>query len=162
LERERASHMTNNAAAGGIRPGDVDAQEAERAARRIGDYLASHPDDDEPIAISVEVGDDDALVVPRPVAVMLAQVLAMLANGQGVQIMPDRAMLTTQQAADVMNVSRPYLIGLLEREEIPYEMVGTHRRIAFADLLEYKRKDDQRRRSVLDELTALGEEFGED
>jgi excisionase family DNA binding protein len=145
----------------GIRPGDVDAQVADRAARRIRDYLASHPKD-EPITINVEVGDDDALVVPRPAAVMLAQVLALLANGQGVQIMPDRAMLTTQQAADVMNVSRPYLIGLLEQGQIPYEMVGTHRRIAFADLMEYKRKDDQRRRAVLDELTALGEELGED
>lgn len=153
--------MANNAVAG-IRPGDVDAQVADRAARRIRDYLASHPDDDEPIVVSVEVGDDDALVVPRPVAVMLAQMLAMLANGQGVQIMPDRAMLTTQQAADVINVSRPHLIGLLDRGEIPYNMVGTHRRIAFADLLEYKRKDDQRRRAAVDELTALGEEFAED
>lgn len=145
----------------GIRPGDVDMQVADRAARRIRDYLASHPED-KPITVTVEVGDADALVVPRPVAVMLAQVLALLANGQGVQIMPDRAMLTTQQAADAMNVSRPYLIGLLERGEIPYEMVGTHRRIAFADLMEYKRKDDQLRRATLDELTALSEELGED
>lgn len=152
--------MSGNAVSG-IRPGEVDAQVADRAARRIRDYLARHQDD-EPITINVEVGDDDALVVPRPAAVMLAQVLAMLANGQGVQIMPDRAMLTTQQAADVLNVSRPYLIGLLEQNLIPYEMVGTHRRIAFADLLEYKRKDDQRRRAALDKLTALSEELGED
>ena len=145
----------------GIRPGDVDVQVADRAARRIRDYLASHTDD-EAITINVEVGDDDALVVPRPVAIMLAQVLGLLANGQGVQIMPDRAMLTTQQAADAINVSRPYLIGLLERGEIPYEMVGTHRRIAFADLMEYKRKDDQQRRAVLAELTALSEDLGED
>ncbi len=143
-----------------IRPGDVDAQVADRAARRIRDYLARHPDD-EAITINVELGDD-ALVVPRPAAIMLAQVLGMLATGQGVQIMPDRAMLTTQQAADVLNVSRPYLIGLLDRKQIPYEMVGTHRRIAFADLLEYKRKEDQQRRAALDELTALSEELGED
>jgi excisionase family DNA binding protein len=93
---------------------------------------------------------------------MLAQVLSMLADGQGVQIMPDRAMLTTQQAADALNVSRPYLIGLLDRDKIPYEMVGTHRRIAFADLMAYKRRDDQQRRAALDELTALAEELGED
>ena len=144
-----------------IRPGDVDAEVADRAARRIRDYLANHPEDG-PITINVEVGDDEALVVPRPAAVLLAHVLALLANGQGVQIMPDRAMLTTQQAADMINVSRPYLIGLLERGEIPFERVGTHRRVAFADLLEYKRKDDQQRRAVLNELTALGEELGED
>jgi excisionase family DNA binding protein len=148
-------------AVSGIRPGAVDVQEADRAARRIRDYLTRHPDD-EPVAVNVEVGNDDALIVPRPVVVMLAQVLQLLANGQGVQLMPDRAMLTTQQAADAINVSRPYLIGILEHGDIPYEKVGTHRRIAFADLLEYKRKDDQQRRAAADEVTALGEELGED
>jgi len=144
----------------GIRPGDVNAQVANRAARRIRDYLARHQDDE--IAINAEIGEDDALVVPRQAAVMLAHVLELLADGQGVQIMPNNVMLTTQQAADAINVSRPYLIELLERENIPYELVGTHRRIAFADLLEYKRRDDQRRRAAMDEVTAIGEELGED
>jgi excisionase family DNA binding protein len=151
--------MSGNISA--IQPGDVDVDVANRAARRIRDYLTSHPDD-EPIEILGEVGDHDALVVPRAVAVMLAQVLDCLANGQGVQIMPDRAMLTTQQAADSLNVSRPYLIGLLEGGKIPYTMVGTHRRVAFVDLLEYKRKDDQHRRNVLDQLAELSEELEED
>jgi excisionase family DNA binding protein len=151
--------MANEVSA--IRPGDVDAEVAGRAARRIRDYLAIHPDE-AVITVDAELGDGDALVVPRQAAVMLAQVLALLASGQGVQIMPDRAMLTTQQAADALNVSRPYLIGLLERSEIPYEKVGTHRRIAFADLLEYKRKDDQRWRAAAADVTALGEELGED
>lgn len=143
-----------------VRPGDVDAQVANRAARRIRDYLASHQDEE--ITINAEIGDDDALSVPRQAAVMLAHVLELLADGQGVQIMPDNVMLTTQQAADMINVSRPYLIGLLEREEIQYEMVGTHRRIAFAKLLEYKRQGDQRRRAAMDQVTAIGEELGED
>lgn len=151
--------MSGNISA--IRPGDVDVDVANRAARRIRDYLTSHPDD-EPIEILGELGDQDALVVPRAAAVMLAQVLDFLANGQGVQIMPDRAMLTTQQAADSLNVSRPYLIGLLEAGKIPYTMVGTHRRVAFVDLLEYKRKDDQHRRNVLDQLAELSEELEED
>jgi excisionase family DNA binding protein len=155
----REGDMANEVSA--IRPGEVDAEVAGRAARRIRDYLAIHPDE-AVITIDAELGDEDALVVPRQAAVMLAQVLALVASGQGVQIMPDRAMLTTQQAADALNVSRPYLIGLLERSEIPYEKVGTHRRIAFADLLEYKRKDDQRRRAAAADETALGEELGED
>jgi excisionase family DNA binding protein len=155
----REGDMANEVSA--IRPGEVDAEVAGRAARRIRDYLAIHPDE-AVIIIDAELGDEDALVVPRQAAVMLAQVLALVASGQGVQIMPDRAMLTTQQAADALNVSRPYLIGLLERSEIPYEKVGTHRRIAFADLLEYKRKDDQRRRAAAADVTALGEELGED
>lgn len=145
----------------GIRPGEVDADLARRAMRRIRDYLASHPEA-EPIEVLGEVGDDEALVVPRAVATLLAQVLGFLANGQGVQLMPDNAMLTTQQAADLLNVSRPYLIGLLEGGAIPYQMVGTHRRIAFKDLLDYKRQDDQRRRAVIDELAELGDELGED
>jgi excisionase family DNA binding protein len=142
----------------GIRPGEVDAELATRAARRISEYLASHPDD-KPIEVLVEVGDDDALVVPRAVAVMLAQVLGFLANGQGVQIVPDHAMLTTQQAADMLNVSRPYLIGLLEAGTIPYTMVGTHRRIGFKDVLDYQRQDSHHRRQVLDELADLSEEI---
>ncbi len=142
----------------GIRPGEVDAELATRAARRITEYLASHPDD-EPIEVLVEVGDNDALIVPRAAAVMLAQVLGFLANGQGVQIMPDNAMLTTQQAADMLNVSRPFLVGLLEAETIPYQMVGTHRRIAFKDVLDYQRQDSHRRRRVLDELSDLSEEL---
>ena len=145
----------------GIRPGEVDADLAARAMRRISDYLQSRPEA-EPIEVLGEIGTEDALVVPRAVAVLMAQVLGFLANGQGVQLMPDNAMLTTQQAADALNVSRPYLIKLLEQDAIPYKMVGTHRRIAFKDLLAYKRNDDLRHRKVLEELAGLGEEIGED
>jgi excisionase family DNA binding protein len=152
--------MTNAVSA--IRPGDVDAGIADRAARRIRDYLTSNPGEDA-ISVDAEIGGiEEALVLPRQAVIMFAQMLAMLAAGQGVQIMPDNAMLTTQQAADSINVSRPYLIGLLERGEIPYEKVGTHRRIAFAALLDYKRRDQQQRRKASAELTALGEELGED
>ena len=123
-----------------LRPGDIDARVARRAARRIRDHLARHPEG-EPVSVSVETGDD-ALAVPRPAAALLAQVLQLLARGQGVRVVPDTAMLTTQQAADMLHVSRPYLIGLLDRAEMPYRMVGTHRRIALADLLEYQRAGD--------------------
>jgi excisionase family DNA binding protein len=146
-------------AAGAVRPGDADAEIALRAARRIGDYLTAHPGAD-PVRIQGELAGDDALVVPREAAVMLAQILGFLANGQGVTITPSNAMLTTQQAADFLNVSRPYLIKLLESGEIPFEKVGTHRRVAFGELMEYKRRDDQERRRAADELTELGQELG--
>lgn len=147
-------------AAGAARPGDADAEIALRAARRIGDYLAAHPGPD-PVRIQGELVGDDALVVPRQAAVMFAQILGLLANGQGVQIMPARAELTTQQAADFLNVSRPYLVKLLEERKIHYHMVGTHRRIRFEDLRDYKRQDDQYRRGIIDELTELGQELDE-
>ena len=91
---------------------------------------------------------------------MFAQILAILANGQGVQVMPDAAEFTTQQAADYLNVSRPYLIKLLETDKIPYRLVGTHRRISFADLREYKRRDDLARRQAADALARLSQELG--
>jgi len=146
-------------AGGVIRPGDADAELANRAARRISDYLAAHPGTD-PVSIKGELAGDDTLVVPRTATVMLAQILALLASGQGVQLIPDAAELTTQQAADFLNVSRPYLIGLLEAGEIPFRMVGTHRRVRFEDLRDYRRRDDLKGRKAADELTQLSEELG--
>lgn len=144
---------------GSINPGDVDAEVAERAARRIRDYLASHPGDDL-LEVLGETGDDDALVIPRATAVMFAQILGLLGQGRGVQIMPREAELTTQQAADMLNVSRPYLIGLLESGKIPFRKVGRHRRIKFEALMAYKRQDDLERRGAADDLADLSEELG--
>ena len=142
-----------------IDPGDVDTEVAGRAARRISDYLSSHPGEDLIEALG-EVGADDALVIPRPTVVMLAQVLSLLESGHGVQIIPKDAELTTQQAADVLNVSRPYIIGLLESGQIPFRKVGRHRRITFEALMEYKRQDDLKRRAAADDLADLSQELG--
>jgi excisionase family DNA binding protein len=142
-----------------IDPGEVDAEVAGRAARRISDYLSSHPEEDLIEALG-EVGADDALVIPRPTVVMLAQVLSLLESGHGVQIIPKDAELTTQQAADVLNVSRPYVIGLLESGQIPFRRVGRHRRITFKSLMEYKRRDDLQRRAAADDLADLSQELG--
>jgi len=142
-----------------IDPGDVDTEVAGRAARRISDYLSSHPGEDLIEALG-EVGADDALVIPRPTVVMLAQVLSLLESGHGVQIIPEDAELTTQQAADVLNVSRPYIIGLLESGQIPFRKVGRHRRITFEALMEYKRQDDLKRRAAADDLADLSQELG--
>jgi excisionase family DNA binding protein len=144
---------------GSINPGDVDADVADRAARRIRDYLEGHPEEDL-IETLGEVGVDDALVIPRPTAILFAQILDALARGQGVQIIPKDAELTTQQAADMLNVSRPYLISLLESDQIPYRKVGRHRRITFENLMNYKRHDDLKRRTAADDLADLTEELG--
>jgi excisionase family DNA binding protein len=64
--------------------------------------------------------------------------------------MPKDVDLTTQQVADVLNVSRPYVIGLLESGQIPFRTVGGHRRITFGALMEYKRQDDLQRRAAAD------------
>jgi len=149
--------MTGSAI-GSINPGEVDAEVAERAARRIRDYLESHPDDDLIEALD-EVGTADALVIPRPTAVLFVLILDALADGKGVQIVPKDMELTTQQAADLLNVSRPYLITLLESGKIPFRKVGRHRRVTFEALMEYKRHDDAKRRAAADDLTELSEEL---
>jgi excisionase family DNA binding protein len=122
-------------------PGDVDPETTSRAVRRIKDYLAAHPDSDRSIEVIVEAGAE-ALVLPRATVVLFASVLGHLAEGHGVSVIPSAAELTTQQAADLLNVSRPFLIGLLESGRIPFRTVGRHRRVRFEDLLDYKRNDD--------------------
>jgi excisionase family DNA binding protein len=143
-----------------VRPGEVDAESAARAHRRIKDFLQAHPDTPADITMLVEGGDKDALVVPRPVVELIAHMLGQLAEGRGVSIIPSFAELTTQQAADMLNVSRPYLIKLLEDGKIPFHLVGRNRRITFQDLIEYKRRDDAQRRAAADELADLTQELG--
>lgn len=143
-----------------ISPGVVDSGDAARALRRIKDYLAHTGGSDDDVTIRGEVGSDDPLVLPRPTVEMFAAILAALAAGQGVQLVPVNAEVSTQQAAEMLNVSRPYLIGLLERGEIPFRLVGRHRRIRFDDVMGYLREDDSRRKDAADELTLLDQELG--
>ncbi|MEW6475237.1 MAG: helix-turn-helix domain-containing protein [Actinomycetota bacterium] len=90
----------------------------------------------------------------------LIEVLAQVANGNAVTVAPVHAELTTQQAADLLNVSRPFLIKLLEDRQIPYRRVGNRRKVLLTDLLEYKRKDDEYRRSIADELAREAQDLG--
>lgn len=87
----------------------------------------------------------ERLSLPAPVFTLLVRLVHDLARGRAVTVMPIEAELTTQQAADLLQVSRPFLVKLLESGEIPFHLVGTHRRIALQDLLTY-RKDRSRRR----------------
>lgn len=103
--------------------------------------------------VHVRAGKQDA-IVPKEAFTLLLEILGQMALGNAVTVVPRQAELTTQQAADYLNVSRPFLIGLLEQKRIPYRKVGTHRRVRFADLAAYRETDDARRRAVLDELTA--------
>jgi excisionase family DNA binding protein len=90
---------------------------------------------------------------------LIAHMFGQLAEGRGVSVIPSHAELTTQQAADVLSVSRPFLIGLLESGRIPYRTVGRHRRITFEDLMEFKRHDDLTRRAAADQLAEVSQEL---
>lgn len=104
----------------------------------------------------------ERLVLPRSAVELMARILAHMAAGQSVSVVPLHAELTTHQAADMLNVSRPFLVGLLDADEIEYRMVGTHRRITASSLIHYQRQDDARRRGAAEELTALSQELGLD
>jgi excisionase family DNA binding protein len=102
----------------------------------------------------------DAVAVPPALLRALRRVVQIMAREQAVSILPIEKELTTQQAADLLNVSRPYLIQLLDRGEIPHTRVGTHRRILFADVMAYKQQRDLWRREGLRELTRTSKEMG--
>ncbi len=105
-------------------------------------------------------GTETTIELLESVARLLEQAVHLLARGEAVSIVPVHKELTTQEAADLLNVSRQYLVRLLERGEIPYHRVGTHRRIRFGDVMAYKRARDRRRREGLARLTALSQDLG--
>jgi excisionase family DNA binding protein len=103
---------------------------------------------------------EDQLLIPASAARVLLEALSYMADGNAVMVLPIHREVSTQQAADLLNVSRPYLIRLLEQGQIAYRQVGTRRRVELKDVLAYRARHVARRRRTLDELTAQGEELG--
>ncbi|MCP3137214.1 helix-turn-helix domain-containing protein [Pyxidicoccus xibeiensis] len=143
-------------------PGEEQAQEAARAARMLAPLLRKTRKRGAPrVSIQPEGGARaEAVTVPREAFELLVRILEEMAQGHAVTIVPIHAELTTQEAANLLNVSRPHLIGLLDQGAIPFHRVGTHRRIRFADLLAYQRQDAARRKQVVDELTEEAQKLG--
>lgn len=102
---------------------------------------------------------DEVLVIPSSAMRLLARILSEMAQGNPVALTTIHTELSTQQAADLLNVSRPYLVQLLEKDAIPYRKVGTHRRVMFDDVMRYKNDVKAKRRKVLEELTAQAQEL---
>ncbi len=104
--------------------------------------------------------DNERVSIPTSLYEALRRIIPLLVRGDAVSLVPVHQEVTTQQAADLLNVSRPHLITLLDRKQIPFTKVGTHRRIRFVDLMRYKLRRDAERRQAINEMTALAEEFG--
>jgi excisionase family DNA binding protein len=143
-----------------VQPERDDAVIARDALAGVRKSLAAYRDIHKPVRLTVEEGGE-TVTVPRAAVDLLVGVLANMAAGQAVSLVPAHAELTTQQAADLMNVSRPFVVRLLQAGNIEYRLVGTHRRIKAASLMDYMRRDDAQRRKA-DELTALTPDMGID
>lgn len=98
--------------------------------------------------------------VPESVVRVLAEVLDHVRRGETVRIIPDDEEITTQQAADLLNVSRPYLVGLVDRGAIPSRKVGSRRRLKLSDVLLYREIDQARRLDATKALAAEAQELG--
>ena len=126
----------------------------EAAVRELDARLAALPN-------AILVGADGVGIrLPGAVYGLLRQLVHELARGKAVTIVPVHVELTTQQAADLLNVSRPFLVKLLEAGEIPFHRVGAHRRVRFQDVIAYRRRRGQERRHALAELLREAQEAG--
>ena len=142
-----------------VTPTEADTRLAEESIRRLNSLLGKRCSN---LRVSVQADDEieQSVAIPLPAFRLLTDILTHMAQGNAVTLIPVHAELTTQQAADLLNVSRPFLIRLIEEGQIPFRKVGTHRRIRFDDLMAYKRKVDQARLKVLEELAAEAQKHG--
>ncbi len=144
--------------AGTVTPTEADSQLARESSRSLARFLAIGRS-----SVQVRIQQDDRrgepVTIPTSALRLLADILTEMAKGNAVTVIPVQAELTTQQAADVLNVSRPFLVGLLQDGKIPFRKVGTHRRVLLHDLMEYKRQIDGERVKALEELAAQAQEL---
>jgi len=144
---------------GTLKPTEADARLAQESSRKLAQLLGSRGAG---LCFRIEEGDQkgETIAIPLPALRLLSGILNEMAKGNAVTLIPIQSELTTQQAAELLNVSRPYLIGLLEEGKIPFRLVGQHRRVRLDDLMTFKGRDDEARRRIADALTADAQELG--
>ena len=134
-------------------------QQAAELARTSSRLLAACIGHGETARLRVIDGQEE-IEVPVAALRMLVDILANMAEGNAINLVPIHAELTTQQAADFLGVSRPHLVGLVDKGEIPHHKAGTHRRIFFRDLLAYREKRMGKSLEALDALSEQAQQLG--
>jgi len=142
-----------------VAPSEADARLARESIRQL---TAQKIGKRSTVRIQLVDGDkkSETIIVPSSALQLFMHLLSQMSEGNSVTVVQTHPELTTQQAADLLNVSRPYLNKLLDEGKIPSRMVGRYRRVRFDDLMAFKRKDDQARAKILDRLTAEAQELG--
>ncbi|WP_293233814.1 helix-turn-helix domain-containing protein [Paludibacterium sp.] len=139
-------------------PTEAEVTLAKESSRLLSLYLSSQ-EEAQSIRVIDQAGEHEAVQVPTAAYRLLIDILAQMAQGNAVSLIPVHAELTTQEAADMLNVSRPYLVKLLDGGDIPFHKVGTHRRVCYQDLAQYKNRIDTERLKALEELSAQAQEL---
>ncbi|MEO6963733.1 MAG: excisionase family DNA-binding protein [Puia sp.] len=110
--------------------------------------------------VKIKIQDKgDFLKIPKKAALLLFDILDKMAQGKSFTLIPSNSEISTQQAADMLNVSRPHLVKLLEEGIIPFKKVGTHRRIELKHLIGYQQKSKENRDKKLDFLVKQAQEL---
>jgi excisionase family DNA binding protein len=125
----------------------------------LGRQLSQYPTQEPTLRLRLE-GQKEDMEIPVSAFLLFKQILLEMSKGNAVTLFPVESELTTQQAADLLNVSRPYLVELLDKGLIPFRKVGTHRRLMAADVIAYQRKMQRERREAVERLIALDQELG--
>lgn len=136
-----------------VTPTQKDVELARHTSKVLTERIRQHG------AVSIHIGKQEQIRLPDSVVRFLQSLFAELSRGHSIDLVPHLAELSTQEAADLLNVSRPFLIQLLEKKQIPSHKIGSHRRVYAEDVLRYKNHTSRKRREVLDELVKQAQEL---
>lgn len=142
-----------------IAPSQRDAELARESSRQLAPIAAAGSATVE-VKISPQPEKTETVILPRGAIQLLVQFLTEMSQGHAVTLMPIHAQLTTQQAAEILGVSRPFIIKEIKQNRLAYQKVGTHRRIAFTDLMKYKQQYLATHNKAMDELVQEAQELG--
>lgn len=140
-----------------VAPTPHETELAQASSRELAPYMEGERD----LTIRISLNDEEStsLVIPVAAFRLFVQTLAEMAQGNAVALLPVQSELTTQAAAELLQVSRPYLVSLLDQGVIPHRKVGTHRRVLLQDVLAFKQQNEARRLAALRELSEQAQEL---